>query len=666
MLLIHWVSVLVWRASASDTIKANGYTSCSEKAVITVSGFSFSLSRSDKTVAFSISGSSTSTSYVIADFRVTAYGITATQMTLDPCEHSIRQLCPLQAGPFHESATFAVPDQVSAQIPAAAWMVPDLEGLTQVKLHTKEGQELACLQAVIANEESTKNKGARVATIGMALGALAVSSIATLAAGTGAVTAGAAGTAGGLNVLQLVQYFSDISWSGAFSVNTPPVYVSFTQNFAWSNGFVVMAGMQRRIDHFRGRTGGNLNKSSYDILMQQHLIRKSVLQKREGPSKVVSGIQGYVEELRVPSENTFMTVFLIFLGLLGAIVVGCVLMKGVLELWATKRKLPNGLESFRIHFWTETSGLIVRTILVIYSTWTIICLYQFKNGDSWAATVLAGTSLALFSATLLFFTIQVTRIAVHAKRVEGGTAKLYEDKPSLRKYGLLYDQYRKEFWWFFVPCILYSVMKALFIAFGDGHGLIQVVGQLACELAMIVFLFSTRAYDGKTANVVNILISVVRIMTLVGTLIFVDVFGVAGTTKSVAAIAMIALQSVLTAVLFGLLVYNALLPWIRQRKLKRKRLSMASEEGLPLRENHGSKFSPEENPLVVDTTMTHKGREYQQVSASAEEADTRYKRYLSGPEDDMVGHAITTQSNHSSDHLVQSSKAHDSVNARLS
>ncbi|ORY87113.1 hypothetical protein BCR37DRAFT_340310, partial [Protomyces lactucae-debilis] len=565
-------SILLLRADASDIIKADGYTTCAKSSIITVSDFSLSIDRRNQSLTFAVAGSATTKTPILAELKIEAYGVTATRYSFNPCEYKIQQLCPMQAGPFKEKGTVHIPDEVMSKIPSAAWLVPDLQGLAQLSLHAQDGQEVACLQAKISNTETTRNSGARVATAGIALTALALSGVASLTGAGGAAASGAAGSAAGApSFMAVLNFFMDVSWSGALSVDTPGVYVAFTQNFAWSNGFVVVAGMQRAIDRFRGETGGNINKSSYDILMRQNLIRGSELHKREEASKVVNGIQAYVEEIRVPSENTFMTMFIIFMSVLGALLAGCFLAKGVLELWSKGRKLPKVLETFRLNFWTETAGLLVRSILIIYGTWTLLCLYQFKNGDSWAATILAGASLTIFTAILLFFTIQVTRIAQHAKKLGLGASRLYEDKPSLQKYGFLYDQFRKEFWWFFVPCILYSVAKAMFIALGDGHGLVQVIGQLACEVLMIVFLFATRAYDGKKANVVNVSISVVRILTLVGTLIFVDVLGIADTTKSVASVVMIALQSILTAVLAVLLIYNAILPWIKQKKLKKNR-----------------------------------------------------------------------------------------------
>jgi len=59
---------------------------------------------------------------------------------------------------------------------------------------------------------------------------------------------------------------------------------------------------------------------------------------------------------------------------------------------------------------------IVRLVLILYGTWTLYCLYQFKNGDSWGVHVLAGITLALFTAILGFFAWRIVTVARHAKK----------------------------------------------------------------------------------------------------------------------------------------------------------------------------------------------------------------------------------------------------------
>lgn len=190
-------------------------------------------------------------------------------------------------------------------------------------------------------------------------------------------------------------------------------------------------------------------------------------------------------------------------------------------------------------------------MLVLYGTWTLYCLYQFRNGDSWGAHVLAGVTLAVFTGVLGFFAVRIFILARREKKAIGDqneaaalkddgeqkpADKLFAHKPYMRRYGLFYDQFKTDFWWIFLPLIIYAFAKGAFIALGDGHGLIQTVGQLACEVVLLVLLLWNRPYNSKAGNVLNTIISVVRVLSVVCLIIFVEELGIAADTKTVTGI----------------------------------------------------------------------------------------------------------------------------------
>ena len=171
--------------------------------------------------------------------------------------------------------------------------------------------------------------------------------------------------------------------------------------------------------------------------------------------------------------------------------------------------------------------------MILYGTWTLYCLYQFSRGDSWGAHVLAALTLLFFTAILGFFIVKIIIVARRAKKFEGGPDALFLQKPNMRRYGLFYDQFKSNFWWIFVPMIVYAFMKAAFIALGDGHGLLQAGGQLACELMLLVLLIWSRPFNTKAGNVLNIIISVVRVLSVLCLLVFVHELGIAADAKTV-------------------------------------------------------------------------------------------------------------------------------------
>lgn len=171
--------------------------------------------------------------------------------------------------------------------------------------------------------------------------------------------------------------------------------------------------------------------------------------------------------------------------------------------------------------------------MILYGTWTLYCLYQFTKGDSWAAHLLAAITLVAFTAILGFFVVKIFLVARRVRKFEGGAEALFLNKPYMRRYGLFYDQFKSNFWWLFLPLILYAFLKAAFIALGDGHGLIQAAGQLGCELILLILLLWNRPFNTKAGNVLNIIISVVRVLSVVCLLIFVEELDIAADTKTV-------------------------------------------------------------------------------------------------------------------------------------
>jgi hypothetical protein len=108
-------------------------------------------------------------------------------------------------------------------------------------------------------------------------------------------------------------------------------------------------------------------------------------------------------------------------------------------------------------------------------------LTKYRHGDSWAAKALAGVTLGLFTGVLAWFTFKIWQTAKRLKAMEGDASGLYDKKDFWLKYSLFYDSYKKDFWWLFIPTIIYMFAKGCVLAAADGHGLTQTVAQLVIE-----------------------------------------------------------------------------------------------------------------------------------------------------------------------------------------
>ena len=507
-----------------------------------------------------------------------------------------------------------MPPDYAGKIPSIAFNVPDLEGQAKLELKSTDGgQPLACIQSDVRNGKTMDVPTVSYLAVGIAGCALLLSGFAALAGsgpGTHAPTPGF-GT--------VITWFQGIAMNGMMSVKYPPVYQSYAKSFAFAGGLVPWITMQTSIDNFRKATGGNLTEDSVQYLRNATLVHSSgskqdssitlkrgldratsafdqILSLRDvttdingtqmssntsaagnGTSSdskvthVVHGIQGYVEQLTIPEANTFMTVLLIFAIIIAAIAVAILLFKVILEVWALFASFPNKLTGFRKRYWGLLGRTITNLILLLYGVWTLYCVFQFTNGDSWAAKVLAGVTLAAFTALLGFFTFRIWQLAQRYKKMEGDTSALFEDKETWRKYSLFYDNYKRGYWWLFIPAIIYMFAKGCVIAGGNGHGLAQTAGQLIVESLMLVLVLWCRPFVSTSGNVINIFIQVVRVLSVICILVFVEELGISQSTKTVTGVILIAVQSVLTAILAILIAVNAIIVCVRENPHRKQR-----------------------------------------------------------------------------------------------
>lgn len=468
------------------------------------------------------------------------------------------------------------------KIPAIAFNVPDLDSQATLQLKAKDGTQLACITSSVSNGKTMDVPEAKYIAAGIAAGALAVSSLSALA------SAGHAGTAtSSPNFGDVIGWFQSMALNGMMSVKYPAVYQSFSKNFAFSTGLVGWDSAQRGIDSFRNKTGGNLTADSVDYLksigytaagqnMSKRAIEVTTLWMRDELSlntnatedgnqdnnkleEFGNGIKKYAQELSIPNGNTFMTVLLVFAIVVAAITVAILLFKVILETWALCGNFPKRLTGFRKRYWWTLAKTLTHLILLLYGIWTLYCVYQFKSGDSWAAKVLAGVTLAIFTAVLGFFTWKIWHTAQKFKKMEGDSAALYENKELWRKYSIFYENYKKSYWWLFIPLIVYMFARGCVIAGADGHGMAQVAGQLIVESLLLILLLWSRPFSLKSGNWINIMIQVVRVLSVVCILIFVEELGVTQTTKTVTGLVLVVMQAVLTGLLAILIVVNAII-----------------------------------------------------------------------------------------------------------
>ena len=513
-------------------------------------------------------------------------------------------------GNFAARGEQPIPEKYISSIPAIAFNIPDIDSQATMQLKSNDsGQEVACITSQVSNGQSLSTAGVQYIAAGIAGAALAVTGLASLASAGQAGAPTSSPTFG-----DVIGWFQAMALNGMMSADVPGVYRSWSKNFAFSTGLIYWEDMQTSIDGFRQKTGGNLSTNSVAFLKNAtlvHVDQNVTLSKRSldsvllwardglttsvnsnanstqgsnGDNKVmhaVKGIQGFVEEYTIPDGNAFMTVLLVFAIVIAAITVGILLFKVILETWALCGSFPKRLTGFRKRYWWTLAKTLTNLVLLLYGIWVLYCVYQFKRGDSWGAKVLAGVTLAAFTSILAFFTWKIWSIAQKYKKLEGNSSALYDDKEVWRKYSHFYENYKKSYWWIFMPLIVYMFARGCVIAGADGHGLAQAAGQLIVESIFLIILLWSRPYSLKSGVWINIIIQVVRVVSVVCILLFVEELGMNQTTKTVTGLVLVVVQASLTGVLAILIAINAIIICCKQNPHRKKRKAA----GKPLKGN---------------------------------------------------------------------------------
>lgn len=517
---------------------------------------------------------------------------------------------------FSASGTQIIPAEYADQIPSIAFTVPDLDGIVKLQVKSSAGDNIACIQSEVTNGKTINVASVSYAAAGVAGAALAVSAVSAIAAGgvPGASTPSP-------SFSEVIGWFQGMAMNGMLSVAYPQVYQKFTTNFAFSAGLIPWGSMQTAIDNFRASTGGNITDNSYQWLKNnvtlevddntgetttKRALDAGLLWARQSTIKIngettddtgsttntttssttsdskekvfVKGLQSYVEQLSIPSSNTFMTILLVWAIIVAAIIVLILIFKAILEAWAMFGQLPKSLQSWRKRYWWRMAKAITNLILLLYGVWTMWCVYQFIDGDSWAAKVLAGVTWGLFTALLLGFTYKIFAKAAEYKKREGGPDQLYANKETWVKYSLFYDNYKKTYWWIFVPVIVYMFARGAIIAGANGHGMVQTCGQLIVEAIMFIFLVWTRPFARRSSQWINLSVQGVRVLSVICVLIFVEELGFSQTTTTVTGVVLIVVQAVMTGILAILIAVNAIITCVKENPHRKRRKEAEKHE----------------------------------------------------------------------------------------
>lgn len=566
-----------------------------------------------------------------------AYGYEAMTKDLSPCDMvGFEGMCPMSTGVITLNSHIEVSSSVANQIPGIAYQVPDLDGLARVEVNsTDTGKMVACVEAPLSNGKTVDQHGVGWTTAiiaGMGLIASAVTS------GLGHSNTAAHVAA---NACSLFGYFQSQAILGMTAVKLPPIVSAWTQNFDWTMGIIELGFMQKIFHWYIQATGGKpatlleqlgqvsvqIAKRSLDVANEpspymmsraamygfaeidtrepnQLVPRSAGLYSRSNndnsaSSKTevisVSGIARVSFKANIEITNFFMTGLAFFVAFLALTALAVTIFKWAAEFFI-KMKWARGtkFQDFRNGWLTVLKGIMYRLVLIGFPQMTILCLWELTRSDSAGAMVLAVFFFLSMVGILGWASWKVIRIAQRSVSLHKNPAYiLYSDPAALNRWGFLYVQFKASAYYYIVPLLLYTLVKGMFIAFGQNAGTVQAFALLFIELFYLIAVIMMRPWMDKRTNIFNISICVINFLNVIFLIVFTGVgnspeivAGVMGVIYFVmnAAFALVLLILVLVASIYALVSKN---PDVRYQ---------------PMRDDRGS-FIKSNSQMIASTEL---------------------------------------------------------------
>lgn len=591
-------------ASAERVLMSKSLSSCQEDSSFSASLFNVVYTPGNNSASVEMAATSSVQGYVKFDLTITAYGYEVINEQVDPCDTELQGLCPMNTGNNDFGFPLPVPEGAASEIPGIAYTIPDLDAKVRVYVNmTKTGESVACLEAEFSNSKTVDLLGVKWAT----------AIIAGLALVSSAVVSGLghSNTASHIaaNSLSLFGYFQAQAIIGLTAVPLPPIVQAWTQNFQWSMGIIKVPFMQSIFTWYQRATGGEPatlfdSMRTHSVAVEKRglidagmgMTKRSLMEQGLGLAKrgvamlpraatsiaskiakrgnielsngsyVVYGIQRVAFKMGIETTNLFLTGLTFFMVFVVATILAVLAFKGICELCVKKKWMSSDkFLDFRNGWITVLKGILFRVTLIGFPQMAILSLWEFTQVDSPALVVLAVFILFGMAITLGWGAFKVISIARRSVSMHRNPAYiLFSDPQALNKWGFLYIQFRASAYYFIVPVLAYTLVKAFFVALSQKSGVAQAIGFIIIEAAALIGASVLRPWMDKSTNSFNIAICVVNFLNGIFLLIFTNVFGAPGLVVGVVGVILFILNAAFSLILLIMVIVSTTIIFFRK------------------------------------------------------------------------------------------------------
>ncbi|KAF9770245.1 hypothetical protein IL306_012219 [Fusarium sp. DS 682] len=592
------VAALASPVSGEKILYSNSLNSCQKDNGFKATLFNVALTPNNGSAFVKAVATSSIQGKVIFDIRLSAYGYQFLQQTVDPCTINLAGLCPMVSGKIPFKFNLPVGKENLKQVPGIAYSVPDLDATVRVYVNmSSTGESVACVEADFSNGKTVDLKGVKWATAIIA-GLGLISSAVVSGVGHANTAAHVAS-----NSLSLFGYFQAQAILGLTSVGLPPIVSSWTQDFQWSMGIIRVGFMQDIFTWYQRATGGTPESILYNVRQVSVEVQKRSLQaastsidlfkrsaammprsitepighaagalakraniQTEDGTYIVYGIQRVAFKSRIETTNLFMTGLTFFCIFVVITCLAIAAFKGICELCVRQKWMaPDKFLEFRNGWMTVLKGILFRLTLIGFPQMVILCLWEFTQQDSPAEVVLAVFFLLGMTFTLAWGASKVIRIARRSVAMHRNPAYiLFSDPQALNKWGFLYVQFRASAYYFIVPVLVYTVVKAMFVALAQKNDVAQAVGFIIIEVGFLIAASVLRPWMDKPTNSFNIAIAAINFINAIFLLIFSNVFGLPKIVVGVVGVVLFVLNAAFALILLLMLIVSTALVFFRK------------------------------------------------------------------------------------------------------
>ncbi|KAL0933821.1 calcium-related spray protein [Colletotrichum truncatum] len=591
MRITRWTPLLTYlsfaalfpSACADKILQSLSLNSCQKQSDFSASLFNIVVSANNGSVNCNVAAVVSVEGKAVFDVALRVYGYEYLRQKIDPCTSNLQGLCPMKPGKINMEFSLEIGDQLN-QVPGIAYSIPDLDATVRALVNlTDTGETVACVEADFSNGKTVDLKGVKWAT--------------AIIAGIGLLSAGLVSAQGhtdaaahlAANALSLFGYFQAQAFVGLTGVDMPPIVQAWTQNFQWSMGIIRIGFIQDLCTWYQRSTGGEaadllndlrnfsvqVSKRSLDVVdtMRNPIKRGLVaLAKRaniklDNGSYLVYGIQRVAFKAKIETTNLFLTGLIIYLVFVG-FTVGCVLaFKGICEIAVKKGwSKTDRFLGFRRDWKITIKGILFRLNLIGFPQIAVLSLWEFVQADSPALVVLAVFFFLGTLFTLVWASFKVIRIARQSITTHQNPAHVLFSNPNIiNKWGFLYVQYRATAYYYVIPFIIYTFIKAAVIAFGQGTGVAQAIALIIIESAALIAVSVLKPFMDKSTNSFNIAIAAINFVNSIFLLIFTNVFGTPGLVIGVVGVVLFVVNVVFSLVLLLMVLISSVLVFWRTK-----------------------------------------------------------------------------------------------------